>query len=151
MLDDDNKIYLNESGENRIIVPNNNFRIFLIMNNNLGEVSRALKNRCVELYFNGYYIRNNKILENENLFFVKGNYFEIEINLFSFGIVKFNTFLLFDLIKMNIFPFFLSFDMIISFYLYLNIYLIFLLRLKLNLNYFSVMLNKKHYLNYFFD
>ena len=28
LLDDDNKIYLNESGENRIIIPNNNFRIF---------------------------------------------------------------------------------------------------------------------------
>ena len=57
LLDDDKKIYLNESGENRIIQPNNKFKIFLTMNPLLGEVSRALKNRCVELYFNGYYIK----------------------------------------------------------------------------------------------
>ena len=72
MLDDDNIFYFNESGENRIIIPNNNFRIFSIKNNNLGDVSRSLNNRCVELSFNGYYIRNNQILEND-LFFVKGS------------------------------------------------------------------------------
>ena len=36
LLDDDKKIYLNESGENRIIQPNNKFRIFLTMNPLLG-------------------------------------------------------------------------------------------------------------------
>ena len=61
LLDDDKKIYLNESGENRIIQPNNKFRIFLTMNPLLGEVSRALKNRCVELYYTG-----NKIIFDKN-------------------------------------------------------------------------------------
>ena len=61
LLDDDKKIYLNESGENRTIQPNKNFRIFLTMNPLLGEVSRALKNRCVELYYTGQkIIFNNK-------------------------------------------------------------------------------------------
>ena len=52
LLDDDKCIYLNECGldENRMIVPNKEFRIFLLMNPKYGEMSRAIKNRCVELY-----------------------------------------------------------------------------------------------------
>lgn len=53
LLDDDKQIYLNECGstEPRIIKAHKNFRIFLVMNDKFGEVSRALKNRCVEIYF----------------------------------------------------------------------------------------------------
>ncbi len=131
LLDDDNKIYLNESGENRIIFPNDNFRIFLVMNSNLGEVSRALKNRCVEIYFNGYdiiYYKNeniqnenyeNNIFDNDkNLFYCKGNFNEINIKLFNFGFFKIEYCLFSDLVKSNIFPFYLSFDMIIIFLIY---------------------------------
>ena len=131
LLDDDNKIYLNESGENRIIFPNDNFRIFLVMNSNLGEISRALKNRCVEIYFNGYdiiYYKNenienenfeNDIFDNEkNLFYFKGNFNEVNIKLFNFGYLKIEFCLFFDLIKSNCFPFYLAFDMIIIFLIY---------------------------------
>jgi MoxR-like ATPase len=52
LLDDDKQINLNECGleEGRTVKPNKNFRIFMVMNERFGEVSRALKNRCVEIY-----------------------------------------------------------------------------------------------------
>ena len=118
LLDDDKKIYLNESGENRIIQPNNKFRIFLTMNPLLGEVSRALKNRCVELYYTGNKIifdkNNNNFL---NSFNINGNFNNIKINLFEFGNIDINTNLFFDLMKMSQFPFYISFDIFIIYFI----------------------------------
>ena len=117
LLDDDKKIYLNESGENRTIQPNKNFRIFLTMNPLLGEVSRALKNRCVELYYTGHKIlfdiknENNNI--EENIFNISGNFRDLKIKLFEYGFITINTYLFFDLINLCQLPFYLSFDIFI--------------------------------------
>lgn len=58
LLDDDKQIYLNECGsvEARIVRPHSNFRIFMVMNVKFGEVSRALKNRCVEIYIDNQFL-----------------------------------------------------------------------------------------------
>ena len=66
------KNIFNESWENRIIQLNNKFRIFLTMNLLLGEVSRALKKRYVELYYTGHKIIINK--NNNNIFNISGNF-----------------------------------------------------------------------------
>ena len=117
LLDDDKKIYLNESGENRIIQPNNKFRIFLTMNPLLGEVSRALKNRCIELYYTGHKIIFEMNKENQeyinNSFSISGNFNNIKFNLFEIGKIVINTNLFFDLMKMGNFPFYASFDIFI--------------------------------------
>jgi len=65
LLDDDKQIYLNECGssEPRTIKAHKNFRIFMVMNDKFGEVSRALKNRCVEIYFEKNLLVVNYILE----------------------------------------------------------------------------------------
>ena len=132
LLDDDKKIYLNESGENRIIQPNNKFRIFLTMNPLLGEVSRALKNRCVELYYTGHKILYDK--NNNNNFNIIGNFNNIKINLFEFGKIDINTNLFFDLMKMSKFPFYISFDIFIIY---------FIKELEIKLNYINDNMNKK--------
>ena len=113
LLDDDKKIYLNESGENRVIQPNNKFRIFLTMNPFLGEVSRALKNRCVELYYTGHKILFISKKEEQNSFNINGNFNIITLNLFEFGIININTNFFFDLINLCELPFYLSFDIFI--------------------------------------
>lgn len=38
------------NGEPRIVVPHPNFRLFLTMDPQFGELSRAMRNRCVEIY-----------------------------------------------------------------------------------------------------
>ena len=38
-------------GSHRVIQPHDNFRLFLIIDPKYGELSRAMRNRCVELYF----------------------------------------------------------------------------------------------------
>ena len=116
LLDDDKKIYLNESGENRIIQPNNKFRIFLTMNPLLGEVSRALKNRCVELYYTGHKIIYDKS-SNNNMFNISGNFNNIKFDLFEFGKIDINTNLFFDLMKMSELPFYISFDIFIIYFI----------------------------------
>ena len=117
LLDDDKKIYLNESGENRTIEPNKNFRIFLTMNPLLGEVSRALKNRCVELYYTGQKILFNNKNENNDIeqspFNISGNFSILKISLFEYGHININTNLFFDLINLCGLPFYLSFDLFI--------------------------------------
>ena len=113
LLDDDKKIYLNESGENRVIQPNNKFRIFLTMNPFLGEVSRALKNRCVELYYTGHKILFISRKEDQNSFNINGNFNIIDLNLFEFGNININTNFFFDLINLCELPFYLSFDIFI--------------------------------------
>ena len=120
LLDDDKKIFLNESGENRTIHPNKKFRIFLTMNPLLGEISRALKNRCVELYYTGYKILfdiKNEIDDIEhNIFNIYGNFRELKIKLFEFGFITMNTYLFFDLINLCKLPFYLSFDIFIIYF-----------------------------------
>ena len=113
LLDDDKKIYLNESGENRVIQPNSKFRIFLTMNPFLGEVSRALKNRCVELYYTGHKILFISKKEEQNSFNINGNFNIITLNLFEFGNININTNFFFDLINLSELPFYLSFDIFI--------------------------------------
>ena len=54
LLHDDKDIYLKEywliNNKERFITPHKDLRIFMIMNPKIGEVSRALKNRCVKVY-----------------------------------------------------------------------------------------------------
>ena len=55
LLENNGFLLINEcglvDGKERIIYPHNNFRIFFVMNPSFGEISRAMRNRCVELYF----------------------------------------------------------------------------------------------------
>ena len=93
------------------------------MNPLLGEVSRALKNRCVELYYTGHKIlfdiknENNNI--EENIFNISGNFRDLKIKLFEYGFITINTYLFFDLINLCQLPFYLSL-----------IYLLFILLMK---------------------
>lgn len=54
LLEKDGKLIVNESslsdGEPRIVVPHKNFRLFLTVNPAYGELSRAMRNRGVEIY-----------------------------------------------------------------------------------------------------
>lgn len=49
-------------GEPRIIKPHSDFRIFLTMDPRYGELSRAMRNRSVEIYLEGSQIRNDYYL-----------------------------------------------------------------------------------------
>ena len=55
IMEDDGELLLNEcssgdeSSRHRVVTPHENFRIFLSMNSEIGEVSRAMRNRCVEI------------------------------------------------------------------------------------------------------
>ncbi len=59
VMEDDGELLLSECGTldatgellHRVIRPHPNFRVFLTMDAANGEVSRAMRNRCVELYF----------------------------------------------------------------------------------------------------
>lgn len=55
LLELNGNLLLTESGTGRVVNPHKNFRIFFCMNDNsgqgAGEVSRAMRNRCVELAF----------------------------------------------------------------------------------------------------
>ena len=51
LLEPGGKLLLAESGLQRVVVPQPNFRIFFTMDPVFGEISRALRNRCVEIYF----------------------------------------------------------------------------------------------------
>ena len=42
---------IDSAGRTRVVVPHPSFRVFFTVNPDHGEVSRALRNRCVELYF----------------------------------------------------------------------------------------------------
>ena len=42
-----------KDGKARIVSPHKNFRAFLIMNPLHGEISRAMRNRCIEICFTG--------------------------------------------------------------------------------------------------
>ena len=54
LMEPDGALYLNEhrtpGGEGKVIRPHPNFRIFLTMDQRHGEISRAMRNRCVELH-----------------------------------------------------------------------------------------------------
>lgn len=52
LLEPNGTLLLTESGEGRIIKPHENFRIFFVMDPSLGEISRAMRNRCVEVSIN---------------------------------------------------------------------------------------------------
>ena len=52
-------------GSPKIIVPHQGFRVFLTMNPRYGELSRAMRNRCVELYLSGD--RHSRIRSLEDL------------------------------------------------------------------------------------
>ena len=54
LLENNGFLLMNEcglvDGKERVIRPHNNFRIFFVMNPVFGEISRAMRNRCVELF-----------------------------------------------------------------------------------------------------
>lgn len=55
LLENNGSLLINEcglvDGKERVIRPHNNFRIFFVMNPAFGEISRAMRNRCVEIFF----------------------------------------------------------------------------------------------------
>eukprot|EP00981_Chlorochromonas_danica_P002653 scaffold521_cov177-Ochromonas_danica.AAC.7 len=51
LLEPNGELVLNEDGSGRVVRRHENFRIFFAMDPSLGEVSRAMRNRCVELYY----------------------------------------------------------------------------------------------------
>eukprot|EP01038_Epipyxis_sp_PR26KG_P006887 gene6887-9437_t len=51
LLEPHGTLLLTESGIGREIVPHKNFRVFLTMDPEFGEISRAMRNRCVELFY----------------------------------------------------------------------------------------------------
>lgn len=50
LLEPGGDLVLTENGLGERIVPHSNFRAFFLMNPSFGEVSRAMRNRCVEIY-----------------------------------------------------------------------------------------------------
>lgn len=54
LLENNGSLLINEcglvDGKERVIRPHNDFRIFFVMNPAFGEISRAMRNRCVEIY-----------------------------------------------------------------------------------------------------
>lgn len=44
-----NECGLQSNGQARIIIPHKDFRIFFTMNPKFGEISRAMRNRCIEI------------------------------------------------------------------------------------------------------
>jgi midasin (ATPase involved in ribosome maturation) len=51
ILEPNGSIILTEDGLGKEIIPHPSFRIFLTMDPSYGEISRAMRNRCLELYF----------------------------------------------------------------------------------------------------
>ena len=55
LLENNGSLLINEcglvDGKERVIRPHNDFRIFFVMNPAFGEISRAMRNRCVEIYY----------------------------------------------------------------------------------------------------
>ena len=55
LLENNGSLLINEcglvNGKERVIHPHNDFRIFFVMNPSFGEISRAMRNRCVEIFF----------------------------------------------------------------------------------------------------
>lgn len=50
LLEPNGNLVLTENGNDRVVFPHKNFRIFLTMNPHLGEISRAMRNRCAEIF-----------------------------------------------------------------------------------------------------
>jgi midasin (ATPase involved in ribosome maturation) len=51
ILEPNGSIILTEDGTGKEIFPHKNFRIFFTMDPNYGEISRAMRNRCLEIHF----------------------------------------------------------------------------------------------------
>ncbi|RYH29633.1 hypothetical protein EON65_07835 [archaeon] len=58
VLESNGELILNEDGTGRKVERHKNFRIFLVMDPGLGEVSRAMRNRCVELFYSRPHVIN---------------------------------------------------------------------------------------------
>ena len=67
VLEPNGSLVLTEDGSGQVIVPHNDFRIFFVMDPNFGEISRAMRNRCVEVYFNPSECLNTAISTYDNL------------------------------------------------------------------------------------
>ncbi|AOA61441.1 Dynein-related AAA-type ATPase [Komagataella phaffii CBS 7435] len=64
LLEPNGVLVVNESssvnGEPRIIVPHKNFRLFITTNPKYGELSRAMRNRCIEIFLPSLEVRASK-------------------------------------------------------------------------------------------
>lgn len=66
ILEPNGTLILTEDGSGNEIIPHKNFRIFFIMDSAYGEISRAMRNRVVEIFFLQDEFRNrNLIYENQ--------------------------------------------------------------------------------------
>lgn len=50
LLEPNGELLLTENGSSERIIPHPNFRVFFLMNPSTGEISRAMRNRCVEIF-----------------------------------------------------------------------------------------------------
>ena len=77
LLEPNGKLLINErglvNGESYLVSPSSDFRIFFTYNPHVSEVSRALRNRCVELYLDSCYSFSNL----KRLFNMSFNEFEM--------------------------------------------------------------------------
>lgn len=58
LLEPNGYLLLTESGSGRVVRPHKNFRIFFTMDTTYGEISRAMRNRCVEIAVIGSHTDN---------------------------------------------------------------------------------------------
>jgi midasin len=56
LLKTDGTLLITESGDGRVVTPHPNFHIFFTMDVTYGEISRAMRNRYVEILVNGHEI-----------------------------------------------------------------------------------------------
>lgn len=67
LLENNGFLLINEcglvDGKERIVYPHNDFRVFFVMNPSFGEISRAMRNRCVELFFTPVQLTNSLAIE----------------------------------------------------------------------------------------
>lgn len=67
VLEPNGSLVLTEDGSGKVITPHENFRIFFVMDPSFGEVSRAMRNRCVEVYYNIFENSNESVSTNRKL------------------------------------------------------------------------------------
>ncbi|EKX73409.1 ATPase family member protein [Theileria equi strain WA] len=66
LLEENGQIVLNESGQNRVVIPHKDFRIFMIADETLvGRISKAFRNRCLEINVNAHTILKSLYDKNE--------------------------------------------------------------------------------------
>ncbi len=56
LFEDNGVLVINEAGGERVIEPHPEFRVFLTVNPRKGELSKAMRNRCLEIFIQGKFL-----------------------------------------------------------------------------------------------